>query len=212
MRTAAFTVVELLLVVTLIATLFSMALPAVTGMRRMAQRTACMSNLRQVGVAALTYAGDYGNRLPSARNDSATSDAHSPAWFCRLPPYFERSDVGSERTVFHCPVWRYQPSGRFAQAIPKSLKWNDRLRSGVGQSHYRLGTWTNEHEVLLLADGTAGETGMGQWGHLVPTGLDRQRHRGRVNQLACDGHSVSVQVLTGPAGEADVRLRWCGQR
>ncbi len=208
----AFTLIELMLVVSVIATLFSMVMPAVSGARSMAQRTMCMSNLRQVGIATLAYAGDYEDRLPSARNDSVTSAAQSPAWFYRLPPYFERSDVGTERTVFHCPVWRYQPSGRFAQAIPKSLKWNDRLASGLGQPHYRLGTWTNEHEVLLLADGTAGETGMGQWGHLVPTGVDRSRHRGRVNQLACDGHSVSIHMLTGPMVEADVRLRWCGQR
>lgn len=208
----AFTLIELMLVVSVIATLFSIAMPAVSGVRSMAQRTTCMSNLRQIGIAALAYAGDHEDRLPAARHASSLSGAESPAWFYRLPPYFDRRDVGNERTVFHCSVWRYQPSGRFAHAIPKSFKWNGRLRAAVNQPHYRLGTWTNEHEVLLLADGIAGETGVGQWGHLGPTTVDRNRHRGRVNQLACDGHSVSLQVLTGPAVEADTLLRWCGRR
>lgn len=212
MRHTAFTLIEVLLVAALVATLLGMTMPALSGVRGLAQRTACMSNQRQIGLAVLVYAGDHDDRLPSARNLPGAAMAESPAWFQRLPPYLERRDVGVQSTVFHCPVWRYRPTGAFPNAIPKSLKWNDRLRSALGQPHYRLGQWANEHEVLLLADGVAGETGMGQWGHLVPTGVDRDRHRGRVNLLACDGHSVSMRMLTGPRVEADVQLRWCGRR
>jgi len=211
MRQAAFTLIEVLLVAAVVATLLGMTMPAVSGVRSLAQRTACMSNQRQIGLAVLAYAGDYDDRLPSARHLAGVPNAESPAWFQRLPPYVERKDVGVQGTVFHCPVWRYQPTGTFPNAIPKSLKWNDRLRAALGQPHYRLGQWANEHEVLLLADGVAGETGMGQWGYLVPSGVDRDRHRGRVNLLACDGHSVSMRLLTGPRVEADVHLRWCGQ-
>lgn len=212
MRTTAFTLIEILLVTAVVATLFGMTLPAVSGMRSLAQRMACMSNQRQIGLAVLAYAGEHDDRLPAARHQPGVAMAESSAWFQRLPPYFERNDVGVQGTVFHCPVWRYRPTGAFPNAMPKSLKWNDRLRSALGQPHYQLGQWANEHEVLLLADGVAGETGMGQWGYLVPTGVDRVRHRGRVNLLACDGHSVSMRTITGPRVEADVHLRWCGVR
>jgi prepilin-type N-terminal cleavage/methylation domain-containing protein/prepilin-type processing-associated H-X9-DG protein len=54
----AFTLVELLVVMAIIAVLSAMLLPALAKGRLSAQRTACESNLRQLGVATEIYLGD----------------------------------------------------------------------------------------------------------------------------------------------------------
>lgn len=187
----AFSLAELLVVISLIAMLVGMTLPAVTAVQAAAKRTACQANLRQVAIALVAYAGDYGDQLPAERNHGCEDPDHSSAWFARLPDYVDqqRADGG----IFRCPSYRYVPSGRFANATPKSYKMNDYLDAVSGRRHYRLGTWASESDIVCFADGVAKETGQGQWGHLLPSGIDAGRHRGVVNVLYLDGHGLAMR-------------------
>jgi prepilin-type N-terminal cleavage/methylation domain-containing protein len=61
--TRAFTLIELLVVIAIIATVLSLVMPSLSRARALAQSTKCMSNVRQVSIAAIAYAHDYQDRL-----------------------------------------------------------------------------------------------------------------------------------------------------
>lgn len=63
-RKQGFTLIELLVVIAIIAILAAILFPVFTRARESAKRTACLSNLKQLGVAMMMYAQDNNDHYP----------------------------------------------------------------------------------------------------------------------------------------------------
>jgi prepilin-type N-terminal cleavage/methylation domain-containing protein len=66
----AFTIIELLVVVAIIALLIGILLPAISKAREQAQLTRSIANLRQLGTAGVTYAAEWGDRQVTFISDN----------------------------------------------------------------------------------------------------------------------------------------------
>ena len=97
--TSGFTLVELLVVITIIGILISLLLPAVQSAREAARRLQCGNNLKQIGLASLSYESQWGTFPPGVigtRLDTTRTDAGAKrqiAWDVFLLPQLEQQAV-----------------------------------------------------------------------------------------------------------------------
>jgi len=77
-----FTLIELLVVIAIIALLLAILMPALQAVKKRAHAAVCLSNQKQIGMAASLYANDYNDRIP--RGDAGGT----LVWYTCILPYF----------------------------------------------------------------------------------------------------------------------------
>src|SRR5438552_3463592 len=107
----AFTMIEVLVVIAIIAILAAVLFPTFAGAKRSAKNTSCISNLNQIGNATIMYMADYDELFPNAV-DAADKLAPQiwnshPDWQARIPSMPLLVDVlqsyCKNRDLFRCP-------------------------------------------------------------------------------------------------------------
>ncbi len=87
----AFTLVELLVVITIIGMLVALLLPAVNAVRESGRRAKCANRQRQLSLAAISYETTY-RRFPGYVNELG-EEKIEVSWVVVLLPYLERNDL-----------------------------------------------------------------------------------------------------------------------
>jgi prepilin-type N-terminal cleavage/methylation domain-containing protein/prepilin-type processing-associated H-X9-DG protein len=122
-----FTLIELLVVIAIITVLAAMLFPVFAKSRERALRTACSSNLKQIGVACALYIDDNDEHMPDRRDLKKSLPGGFRPWNT-WPPSDPRCGWAAivldpyirNRGVWICPSVASLPMGRAEQVLQTS--------------------------------------------------------------------------------------------
>lgn len=155
-RRSGFTLIELLVVIAIIGILASILFPVFARARENARRTACQSNLKQLGLGFLQYAQDYDEKMPSGISLGTVNGGSyytlGAGWGGQIYPYVKNAQV------YACP----SESVRFAGATSATVSYgyNNNLLVGLanqpdGSGMGNLATLTEPPKTILLTEGSS---------------------------------------------------------
>jgi prepilin-type N-terminal cleavage/methylation domain-containing protein/prepilin-type processing-associated H-X9-DG protein len=173
----AFTLVELLVVLGIIALLAALLLPALGRTKESARATVCLSNLHQIGIALQIYVPENNNKLPVMRDVDTDPAVAATNTFPAINKVLA-AQLGNTN-VLRCP----SDVPQFFERTGSSYAWNS-LLNGEDADHLKV------FNIPFSAQE-------------IPVVYDKQDfHKARgasqaVNYLYADGHIKNLLTLAG---------------
>ena len=172
-RDKGLTLVELLVVIAIIAVLVALLLPVLFSAKARAKRSACLNDLKQIGLAIHMYAGDNGDVLPNTGQltfvtyrdalksfigQSGPASSQDKLFACPADTYYYADDVNAtyvshgrhEQAIYDYSSYAF--NGLNLLANYPNYAYNGAL-PGLGGK--KLGTVRNPTKTILVAEATA---------------------------------------------------------
>lgn len=225
----AFSLVELMVTIAIIALLAALLLPAISRSKQKARTIACVGNLRQLGLGLQSFVADN-HGYPTLFGGTNTDQSHG--WMYQLE--HGGFDVSKPKKGYWTEgVWRC-PSARWSTADPPMepafcYSYNACGVSGLNPRNQYLGLSgqpisraegcvpIKESEVVCPSDTMAmGDSfdgdhvfGRGFLTHKENVGFASSRHAGKVDIVFCDGHveSPPLKMVFEDTNDAAL-VRW----
>lgn len=200
---SGFTLIELLVVIAIIAMLMGILLPSLNRARRQAKKIACISNMRQMGVALQAYLMDSENRLPPS---SCYLSDPNQYWLKILTMYT------GEKLLLRCPSDKAKNFIDWNLPLdeqPEDSRWSSFALNGLldPRCSYNRGRYNNVVNIrrpgycIYVSESPSSWT---KYDHVHPEtwgSLDQakgqiawDRHNGTSNFLFVDGNAENLKI------------------
>ncbi|MHC4203990.1 MAG: prepilin-type N-terminal cleavage/methylation domain-containing protein [Planctomycetota bacterium] len=198
-----FTLIELLVVIAIIALLLGILLPSLNSARRQAKKIACLSNVRQMGVALQAYLIDSENRLPPSSCHLSDPNQY---WLKILTRYT------GEKLLLRCPSdeaknfidWNLPLDEQPEDSRWSSFALNSLLEPRCSYNRGRYNNVINIKQAGYCIYVSETPSSWTKYDHIHPEtwgSLDQtkgriawNRHNGTSNYLFVDGHAENLKI------------------
>ena len=205
----AFTLIELLVVIAIISLLVSILLPSLNKAKELAKSVICLTNVKNIGTAAILYTSDYeGYFFPhyDYRDRNGDNILDGPTWMYDGPtrginqtPFFGRFYLGPDvidgpsrgkGSVYDCPLWDGTFSGDHSD-------YGYNMAVGPNLTYYpalNIESVARPTDLVMFADALSYviSPDSGYWSYW--DGIDGVRYHpdDRYNVVFADGHAETL--------------------
>jgi len=214
-----FTLIELLVVIAIMAVLAAISLPTINKVQASSKSTKCLSNMRQLGTAVLSYPVDNNGYLPRSNNNIDPSTGKegyewNKAVYNYIPTINNKMTGKQVSKVFLCPAEKQPPDAsntccQYTASFAMEDGSSSTKATGLdGNGPRTMASIEKPSGTILLVDGKIGNTSYiystesaSTWSAFDsdiqkadPTGTVKVsfRHSNAINAVYADGHVGTI--------------------
>jgi prepilin-type N-terminal cleavage/methylation domain-containing protein/prepilin-type processing-associated H-X9-DG protein len=233
----AFTLVEVLVVISIISLLMAILMPALSEARKQAQKVVCASNLRNIGFGFEIYVDNNEGWLPAAEPKNKGDVSSRENWYLNdelikcmnIEPQLDASGkiIGppAERSLLTCPTHQNPTMSRAetelfpaedrGYAISYMMNGTLKLsnRGGVEGKYRHISEFRKPAETFILCDGNGFSSARGiVFYEACPKENFEFRHKEKINVLFFDKHIGTIAEEEIPLGRENCKENFWNER